>query len=320
MSVFKKAERKKVKLKIGVTGPSGSGKTYSALELATGLGQKIALADSENDSASLYSDRFNFDAMNLSPPYTVQKYIDAIKAAEGAKYDVLVIDSITHQWAGEGGLLSKKEDLDARGGNSYANWGSLTKEHEQFKAAILNADIHIICTIRSKQDHSIEAGEKGSKVKKLGMAPVQRDGMEYEFTTVFDIAMDHKAAISKDRTGLFDGLMFKITKETGEKLVAWLDGAKVEAPKPVLTVALPAAEEKKTDGYEPKKVSLKQIERLYAIQGKSEVNLELMKSWVIEMGLSSTKELDFVQYDKLVKRIQDYKAPAVSFTEDNIEF
>lgn len=229
MSTFKKAERKKVKLKIAITGPSGSGKTFSALELASGLGKKIALIDTENDSASLYSDRFAFDTLALDPPYTIDKYRAAIELAQKEKYEVLVIDSISHAWAGEGGLLAKKEALDARGGNSYTNWGGITKEHEGFKSSLLTADLHLICTMRSKQDYVLETNEKGKQAPiKIGLAPVQRDGMEYEFTTVFDVAMDHNAKPSKDRTGLFDSKLEKITAKTGEAFMEWLASAKVE--------------------------------------------------------------------------------------------
>lgn len=230
MSKFVRAERKRVKLKIAITGPSGSGKTFSALEMATGIGPRIAVIDTEHDSASLYSDRFQFDTLCIDPPYTIQKYVEAIKAAEAEKYDVVVIDSISHAWAGEGGLLAKKEALDSRGGtqNQYTNWGSITKEHEAFKATLLNADIHMICTMRSKQDYQQIEENGRKKIQKVGLAPIQRDGMEYEFTTVFDVAMDHAAVPSKDRTGLFDGHIAKLTKETGAQLIAWLGGATAE--------------------------------------------------------------------------------------------
>jgi len=229
---FKKAEKSKVHLKIALTGPSGSGKTFSALSIATGIGKKIALIDTENKSASLYADKFDFDTLEIEAPYTVQKYVDAIKLAETAGYEVLIIDSISHVWAAEGGLLTKKEELDARGAmgdkkhkSHFANWGTITKEHETFKAWLLKCNLHLICTMRSKQEYV--QGADGS-VKKLGMAPIQRDGMEYEFTTVFDLAMSHSAAASKDRTGLFDGIYTTPSKETGEKLMKWLNTGKGE--------------------------------------------------------------------------------------------
>jgi hypothetical protein len=234
MGTFKKAERRQVRPKLALTGPSGSGKTFSALLLAAGMGKKIAVIDTENGSASLYADMdkgplkgVKFDVLEIDPPYTIDKYARAIEAAQSEGYDVLVADSLSHAWAGEGGLLSKKEALDQRGGNSYTNWAGITKEHELFKARILTADIILICTMRSKQDYVLEINDKGKQApKKVGMAPIQRDGLEYEFTTVFDLAMDHNAAVSKDRTAMFDGQIFKITKKTGEQIIAWLNGAK----------------------------------------------------------------------------------------------
>lgn len=237
--MFKKAEKKQVKFKVAITGPSGSGKTYSSLCLAQGMGGKVALIDTENGSASLYADKFEFDVVEMSPPYTTEKYIQSIQGAVQAGYDVLIIDSITHAWAGAGGLLEQKEQLDSRSkSNSYTNWGAITKNHEAFKAAILHAPIHIIATMRSKQDYVVENVNGKNVPRKVGMAPVQRDGMEYEFTTVFDAAMDHTVAVSKDRTDLFRGKIFTITSDTGKQIVEWAkNGIEVEArvapqPKP----------------------------------------------------------------------------------------
>lgn len=246
---FKHAERTQARLKIALTGPSGSGKTFSGLLIAAGIGKRIAVVDTENGSASLYADMDKgplagvvFDTLELAPPYTINKYTEAIDAAEKASYDVLLMDSISHAWAGEGGLLDKKTALDARGGNSYVNWATITPEQERFKARLLQADMHIICTMRSKQDYVLELNEKGKQApKKVGLAPIQRDGMEYEFTTVFDLAMDHNAAVSKDRTGLFDGQLFKPSKETGAKIMKWLKAAKPVPAKVTQPKAEPAA-------------------------------------------------------------------------------
>lgn len=228
---FKKAERTKAKLKLAIAGPSGSGKTMSALRLAKGIGGKIAVIDTENESASLYSDRFEFDTLALAPPYTTQSYIEAMRAAVEAGYDVVIIDSISHQWAGEGGILSRKEQMDSRGGNSFTNWGKLTPEQEKFKSEILHFPIHLIVTMRSKQEYVLTENDKGKQApRKVGMAPVQREGMEYEFTTVFDVAMNHEAAVSKDRTGIFGDAFFQITEKIGADIAKWLETG-VEAPK-----------------------------------------------------------------------------------------
>lgn len=234
---FKKAERIQAYMKLAITGPAGSGKTYSGLSLASGIakecGSRVAVVDTENGSASLYSDRFDFDVVEIEPPFTIDKYNAAIKAAASAGYKVLFIDSISHAWAGEGGLLDKKADIDAREkGNSYTNWATITKEHEVFKSQILHSDIHVIVTMRSKIEYALTDENGKSVPKKLGMAPVQRDGIEYEFTTVFDVAMDHKASVSKDRTGLWTDKIFQINETTGKAIMEWLKTGKVAPPKP----------------------------------------------------------------------------------------
>jgi AAA domain len=230
MTLFKKSQKKSIKIKIAITGASGSGKTFSALRLANGLGKKIAVIDTENGSASLYADKFDFDVLELKPPFETEKYIHAIKDAENAGYEVLIIDSLSHAWAAEGGLLEQKEKLDSYNprSNTYTNWAAITKKHEMFKSAILHSDLHVICTMRSKQDYVLELNDKGKMVpKKIGMAPVQRDGLEYEFTTVFDIAMNHEAIASKDRTDLFSDKIFPITEDIGKQIKNWLSSNSV---------------------------------------------------------------------------------------------
>jgi hypothetical protein len=223
---FKKSQKKLIKVKIALMGASGSGKTFSSLRLAKGLGNKIAVIDTENGSASLYADKFDFDVLEIKPPFETEKYIRAIKDAEQMGYEVLIIDSLSHAWAGEGGLLEQKEKLDSRSGgynNSFTNWASITKKQEAFKSAFLHSNLHIICTMRSKQDYVLETNDKGKMVpKKVGLAPVQRGDLEYEFTVVFDVGMNHESSASKDRTGLFLDKIFKITEDTGKQINSWL--------------------------------------------------------------------------------------------------
>lgn len=228
MSLFKKAEKKQARLRLGITGPSGSGKTFSALRLAKGFGGKIAVIDTEKGSASLYADRFEFDVLELTPPYSPDRYIEAMTAAVNEGYQIIIMDSISHAWAGEGGILNIKEKLDARGGNSFANWAKMTPMQEKFIAALINCPAHLIVTMRSKQEH-VQVSENGkTKIQKVGLAPIQRDGFEYELTTVFDIAINHEAETSKDRTGLFVDKIFQVTEETGKTLKSWLEsGSKV---------------------------------------------------------------------------------------------
>lgn len=224
--MFTKATRKQRPLKLAITGPSGSGKTWAALTLSTGLGKKVAVIDTENGSASLYSDRFNFDVLDIKPPFDVKKFVEAIYVAEEQGYEVIVIDSFTHVWKGSGGLLEKKDALDSRGGNSFANWAGITKEQENLNSVILHSTCSVIVTMRSKQEYVLELNEKGkASPKKVGLAPEQREGTEFNYDIVFDLGMDHQFLVSKDRTGLFDGRIEKISKKHAEELLAWQAGA-----------------------------------------------------------------------------------------------
>lgn len=220
--LFRKATREKVFLKLAVTGPSGSGKTYSSLRLARGLvgpTGKIALIDTENRSASLYADRFDFDTLDIAPPFDNEKFVEGVDAAVEAGYGAIVIDSASHFWEG---ILDYKDKLDQRGGNSYTNWKIAGDKFGGIVKAVLQSPAHVICCMRSKMDYVQEKDDRGkTQIKKVGLAPIMRDGIEYEFTTVFDVALNHQAAVSKDRSGLFVDKIFQITEETGAQLEAW---------------------------------------------------------------------------------------------------
>lgn len=240
MSVqFKKAERKKAKLRLGLTGPSGSGKTYSALLLARQLGKKIAVIDSENGSASLYTHLCEFDVLDMHAPYTPESFIDAIKAAEGGGYDVLIIDSITHEWSGPGGCIEINEKLAQAKyrGNTWSAWSETTPRHRKLLDTIIASPMHIIVTLRSKTETAQVDDGNRKKVVKVGMKSEQRDGFEYEMSVVLDIIHDgHFAVASKDRTGLFtDKDPSPISDATGKALLNWLNsGAELrpETPRP----------------------------------------------------------------------------------------
>ena len=230
---FKKAERKQAKLRLALAGPSGSGKTMGALRIAKGMGGRVAVIDTERGSASLYAAVCDFDTLDLDPPYTPERYIEAIQAAEAAGYDILIIDSATHEWDGKGGCLEINERLaEAKfKGNTWAAWNETTPRHRAFLDAIIQSRCHVIATMRSKTE--TVQGE-GKKVIKLGMKAIQREGAEFEFTTVLDITHDnHYATTSKDRTGLF-AEPHVITEETGKRLMQWLTSgaAVVDEPKP----------------------------------------------------------------------------------------
>jgi nucleoside-triphosphatase THEP1 len=228
MITFTKAEKAKAKARVLLAGASGSGKTTAARDIATALGKKVALIDTECGSASLYADRYSFDVLELAPPYEPERFIEAIQAAESAGYDVVVIDSITHEWSGPGGCLEIKTKL----GDRFQDWAKVSPRHEKFVQSMLRSKAHIVATVRSKQGYAMD--EKG-KVQKQGMEPQQRDGLDFEFTLVLNINQAHIAESSKDRTRLFDGKQFQITRETGSNLLSWLESGveskqKIERP------------------------------------------------------------------------------------------
>lgn len=225
--MFKKAQRKQVKIKMAIMGPSGSGKTYSALRIAKGIGGKIAVIDSENDSASLYSDLVDFDTCPIEPPFMPNKYIQAIKEAEQAGYTTLIIDSISHAWSGQGGFLEMvdKQAAASNSRNSFAAWKKVTPVYNQFIDCILQSNIHIIATMRSKTAYEVQKNDNGKTAPvKIGLAPIQRDGLEYEFTTVLELSNEkHIAIASKDRTGIFGDAAFLPDENVGEKIIKWLN-------------------------------------------------------------------------------------------------
>lgn len=233
---FEKAARKKAKLRLALTGPSGSGKTHGALLIAKGIGGKIAVVDTEKGSASLYTHLAEFDALDLAPPFTPERFIGAVRTAEQAGYNILIIDSITHEWSGSGGCLEINDQLAKAKykGNTWSAWNETTPRHRAFLDAILHSPLHIIATMRSKTETAQTEDGGRKRIVKLGMKAEQRDGSEYEFTTVLDIVHEgHYAVASKDRTGLFtDKEPQVISTKTGEVLKEWLETGVEAAQEP----------------------------------------------------------------------------------------
>lgn len=224
---LRKATRQQAKLRVGVSGPAGSGKTYSAIVLAKSIASdisKVAIIDTENGSADLYAHLGDFNVIRLSAPYTPERYIEAIAACEAGGMEVCIIDSVTHEWDGKGGLLESNELLGQSKfkGNNWAAWSVTTPRHQKFIESITTSSMHMITTARSKTD-TIQTEDK--KIKKVGLKEIQREGFEYELTLNFTLDRDgHYAIASKDRTGLFiDRDPFMITPETGKELKNWAE-------------------------------------------------------------------------------------------------
>jgi hypothetical protein len=254
---IRKARRSATKLRILLTSPSGGGKTYGALLMADGLGGKTVVIDTEEGSSDLYDELHDFDVIDLKPPFTPERYIEAITAAEAAGYEVIVIDSVTHCWSGKGGCLELVDDIAKAQfrGNTWSAFSVITPRWRAFVDAILRSSAHVICTGRSKTETAQVEDHGKKKVAKLGMKLEARDGLEYEFTTVLDLVHDgHYATVSKDRTGIFSGDPKPISVETGKRLAAWLAGAEAApqtepAPAPAPAPARARADVNQIRGY-----------------------------------------------------------------------
>ncbi len=234
---FTKATKKQSKLRLAIDGPSGSGKTYTALVAATAIAQggKIAVIDTERGSASLYSDKFDFDVLELNT-FSPRLYVEAIEAAEDAGYSVIVIDSLSHAWEGEGGALDLVDQAAKKSQNSFTAWKDVTPLHRKLVDAMLQAKAHVIVTMRSKTEYIIEQVERNGRTisvpKKIGMAPVQRAGMEYEFTIFADMDLDHNLMVTKSRyDGFTDLVVNRPDRKLFGKLVDWLNSGAVETIK-----------------------------------------------------------------------------------------
>lgn len=217
---FVKAKKEKIWTKILLGGSSGSGKTYSALRLATGLAKKcgsgIAAIDTEAGRIRYYANEFDFSDMQLTDPFSPEKYVEAIDEAVKSGFKVLIIDSISHEWN------YCVDTHDKMPGNSWTNWGRITPRHDAFMEKILQAPIHIIATVRGKDEYVLEEKNGKQTPKKVGLGFKQRDGVEYNYTATFNIAQDtHIAEATKDNTHIFEGRYEVLTEKDGEALYDW---------------------------------------------------------------------------------------------------
>ena len=236
--MFQKAVKFESRLRLAIAGPSGSGKTFTSLAIATALGGRIALVDTEHGSASKYADLFDFDVLNLDAPFHPDRFVEAIRAAQAAGYQVLILDSLSHAWSGPGGVLEIKEQLAKRREyNDYTAWGPAGELQNRLVQAILASNMHVIATMRSKtsyaMDEVIEDGRKRTKIVKQGMAPIQRDGFEYEFDVFIDMDIDNNAIVTKTRCPALTGKVFpRPGADVAGILSTWLKGQPAPEPPP----------------------------------------------------------------------------------------
>ncbi len=239
---FTKAIKREAKLRMAIAGPSGSGKTYTALAIASALanGKPVAVVDTEHGSASKYADLFQFDVLEMHPPYHPDRFVEAINEAAKAGYGVVILDSLTHAWSGTGGLLEVVDQIAARmrSQNSFAAWKDATPIQNHLVEAIVAAPLHVIATMRSKQEYVVQQDERGKQApRKVGMAPQQREGFEYEFDVFGEMDIDNTMIVTKSRCPALSGAVIKKPgADVAATLTTWLHGVAQPAQSPQLII------------------------------------------------------------------------------------
>jgi len=222
-NIFKKATKSKSKLRLAIFGISGSGKTYTALEIAKGMGGKIAVLDTEHGSASKYADRFEFDVAEMEKPFSIEKYIKFIKNAEQVGYNILIIDSLSHAWQELLEMIDKLSETKYKG-NNWRAWSEGTPIQRNFIDTLLSYNGHILATMRSKTEYAVTNDNGKTNIKRIGTAAEQGKNIEYEFDMLIEMTEEHHCRVLKDRTGKFqDKIITKPDKSFGEQLIAWLN-------------------------------------------------------------------------------------------------
>ncbi|MCP5006667.1 MAG: AAA family ATPase [Planctomycetes bacterium] len=228
------AKREKVSVRVGLSSPTGGGKSYSALRLATGMCEEMGIDPKQNvlylgteqDRDLYYADKFSYKYVPLTAPYSPEMFQAAVEYGNNKGYKVIIIDSASHEWNGEGGILEIQSKMP---GNSYVNWGKVKPRHKKFVDAMIKSDAHIICCMRSKMKHELsqEAGKK-AEVKKVGMGVQGDSDLEYEMTVALSLEQDTHIfdASSKDNTGIFEGRNDILKEEDGRKLIQWANDGK----------------------------------------------------------------------------------------------
>lgn len=235
----KKAKREKIYVKLALMAPSGGGKTYGSLRLASGMADeikketgkdaKILLANTEQKRGYYYANEFDYDIVDIEPPHNPEKYVELIDFAVSEGYDILIIDSSSHEWEGKGGCL----ELQQQAGGTYQAWIKITPRHNRFIDAIADSPIHIIATMRGKDQYEVNKDDRGkTSVQKLGVGAKQRDGFEYEFTCTFLIDQKTNCAeVQKDNTHIFEGEgATLLTENHGRKIIQWANSGEEYTP------------------------------------------------------------------------------------------
>ncbi|MBQ8640411.1 MAG: AAA family ATPase [Lachnospiraceae bacterium] len=311
MGNFDKVVRAKTKLRLALTGVSGAGKTLGALLIAygmTGDWDKVAFIDTEHERARAYANRSEYGIGEflyapLKPPYSVERYKDLVKEAAGlvGPDGVVIIDSFSHAWNNEGGVLDVKDKIASRAGmNSYTAWNEAGKLQNNLVNTILAVNCHTIVTMRSKMEYALQENDRGKlQPVKLGLAPIQRDDTEYEFDIVLDIARSHVATASKDVTFL-DKYGDVISADLGRKLKAWLDEGVAPVVKPAAPSIQVTAASASASGENP--ITAEQWQLINTESGK---NKEILMAALKHFNASKPTELKQGQMNEILFYVRE---------------
>lgn len=295
---IRKATRKLIPVKIALIAPSGGGKTYGALRLATGMKEeleretgkkaKVLMANTEGARGEYYADEFDYDIVDIEAPHNPEKYVTLIQDAIDAGYNILIIDSSSHEWEGKGGCL----ELQQKAGGTYQSWAKVTPRHNRFIEAIADSPIHIIATMRGKDQYEIEKNDKGkTTVKKLGVGSKQREGFEYEFTATFMIDQKtNMAEAQKDNTHIFDNeTAVQLSEEHGRKLIKWANSGEGFAP----TVKTNVNTETKTEEDDLKTIKQNIVKVCTELGGQKNTDMmNLLKTFVPSGNPNAIRTVD----------------------------
>ncbi|MFD1317003.1 AAA family ATPase [Loigolactobacillus coryniformis] len=234
-----KAKREKVKVPILLMGASGSGKTLSALLVAKGMiekmfpnldedqqWEKIGFIDTEHRRANLYVNTEHagtligsFLKVDLDPPFTADKYKQAFEMLKRADVEIIIVDSLSSAWSGEGGILARIDQM----GGGFDKWSQVTPDQRMLLSILMDTDVHVIATVRSKQGLEVTRNERGkTKIEKVGLKPEYKDGLEYEFAITFQLYENHFAEAMKDNSSLFPEAML-LSRKTGAVIYDWAE-------------------------------------------------------------------------------------------------
>jgi len=314
-ATFQKASKARSKLRCALFGPAGSGKTMSALRIATGMGGRIAVIDTERGSASLYADRFEFDVLDLDNR-TIDGYIEAFHVAAQGGYDVLVIDSLSHAWQELLGEINRFAQAKY-GGNTWAAWSEGTPRQRRFVDALLDYPGHILATIRTKTAWDQEKDEKTGKNRpvRIGLVPEQGKGIEYEFALLMQIDTDHVVNVIKDRTGKFQDRLIDLPDEDlGRELAAWLaegvpapPAQPAAPPQPPALAPLPPAAQPPAQS--PAQLPPVDFGRLNALVAEHGITEQQQAKWCSYLKVERIDQLSQKQVDAIISKVEATLAP-----------